>query len=346
MVNRAAYMTDIRKMEIRNIPYPELGDDEVVVKMEYVGICGSDVHYYEKGRIGSFVVNSDFILGHEGAGTIVSIGKNVTSHKVGDRVALEPGIPCGHCYYCKTGNYHLCPDVRFLATPPYDGCFRNFISYPADMAFTLPSNVSSKEGSLVEPLAVGLHAVEQGDVKLGDSIVILGAGCIGLMTLLASKARGASDITVVDVMDNRLDKAKEMGATHVINAKRDDAVLAVKKLTKNRGVDVAFETAGSDFTARECAHLIRRGGTVVLVGMAAKDSFEYDFSVLMAKEATIKTVFRYKNIYPSAISAIAHGNIDLSKLNPVEYLFDDIANAFEDNINRKSEITKSIIRMN
>lgn len=345
MRNRAAFMTDLRKMEIRDIPYPEAKDNEVIVQMEYVGICGSDVHYYEKGRIGSFVVNGDFILGHEGAGTIVSIGKDVSSHYIGERVALEPGIPCGHCYYCKTGNYHLCPDVRFLATPPYDGCFMNYIAYPADMVFTLPHSVSSEEGALVEPLAVGIHAVEQGDVKLGDSIVILGSGCIGLMTLLAAKARGASDITVVDIMDNRLEKAMEMGAARVINARKEDVLVAVDKITNGRGMDIAFETAGSEITAKQTAHLIRRGGTAVLVGMTSNNSFEYDFAALMAKEATIRMVFRYKNIYPAAISAIAHGNIDLSKLNPTEYSFSDIADAFEDNINHKNDITKIVIKM-
>ena len=345
MRNRAAYMTGLRKMEIRDIPYPEAKDNEVIVQMEYVGICGSDVHYYEKGRIGSFIVNGDFILGHEGAGTIVAIGNDVSSHYVGERVALEPGIPCGHCYYCKTGNYHLCPDVKFLATPPYDGCFMNYIAYPEDMVFSLPSSVSSKEGALVEPLAVGIHAVEQGSVKLGDSVVILGSGCIGLMTLLAAKASGASDITVVDIMDNRLEKAMEMGATRVINARNEDVIAAIDKLTKGRGVDIAFETAGNELTARQTAHLIRRGGTAVLVGMTSSNSFEYDFAELMAKEATIKTVFRYKNIYPAAISAIANGNIDLSKLNPTEYGFPDIAKAFEDNITHKSDITKIVIRM-
>ena len=260
-------------------------------------------------------------------------------------MALEPGIPCGHCYYCKTGNYHLCPDVRFLATPPYDGCFMNYIAYPADMVFTLPHSVSSEEGALVEPLAVGIHAVEQGDVKLGDSIVILGSGCIGLMTLLAAKARGASDITVVDIMDNRLEKAMEMGAARVINARKEDVLVAVDKITNGRGMDIAFETAGSEITAKQTAHLIRRGGTAVLVGMTSNNSFEYDFAALMAKEATIRTVFRYKNIYPAAISAIAHGNIDLSKLNPTEYSFSDIADAFEDNINHKNDITKIVIKM-
>ncbi len=345
MRNSAAYMTGIREMVIRDIPYPDIKEDEVLVKMEYVGICGSDVHYYEKGRIGSFVVSGDFILGHEGAGVVVGVGERVDALKIGQRVALEPGIPCGHCYYCKRGNYHLCPDVRFLATPPYDGCFRNYIAYPANMVFPLPPQVSSKDGALVEPLSVGIHAVEQGNVELGDSVVILGAGCIGLMTLLASKARGVSNIIVVDIMDNRLEKALEMGATHVINAKKEDLMKTSDKITKEHGSDVVFETAGSDITAKQTVRLVRRGGTVVLVGMSAKDSFEYDFSSLMAKEATIKTVFRYKNVYPAAISALASGNIDLSKLNPAEYMFYDIKQAFEDNINLKNEITKIVIKM-
>lgn len=345
MNNRAAFMTGLKQMEIREIPVPEPKEKEVLVKVEYVGICGSDVHYYEHGKIGDFIVNGDFILGHECAGTVVAIGKGVKKLQVGDRVALEPGVTCGQCEFCKSGRYNLCPDVEFLATPPYYGCFENYIAFPENMAFKLPSSITTKEGALVEPLSVGMHAAKQGRVTLGSSVVILGAGCIGLMTLLASKAFGAIDITVVDVIPKRLEKAMELGATRVINAAEMDAVKRIYELTDGEGVDIVMETAGSVKTVQQTAYMVKRGGTVVLVGMAPQDIIEYNFAKLLGKEAEIKTVFRYRNIYPQAIKAMDEGLIDVSGIVTHEYSFDEIAEAFDVNINRKNDVVKIIIKI-
>lgn len=345
MNNRAAFMTGLKQMEIREIPVPEPKEKEVLVKLEYVGICGSDVHYYEHGKIGDFIVNGDFILGHECAGTVVAIGKGVKQLQVGDRVALEPGVTCGQCEFCKSGRYNLCPDVEFLATPPYHGCFENYIAFPENMAFKLPSSITTREGALVEPLSVGMHAAKQGGVTLGSSVVILGAGCIGLTTLLASKAFGAIDITVVDVIPKRLDKALELGATRVINAAEMDAVKLIYELTDGEGVDVVMETAGAVKTVQQTAYMVKRGGTVVLVGMAPQDIIEYNFAKLLGKEAEIKTVFRYRNIYPQAIKAMDEGLIDVSGIVTHEYSFDEIAEAFDVNINRKNDVVKIIIKI-
>lgn len=345
MNNRAAFMTGLKQMEIREIPVPEPKEKEVLVKLEYVGICGSDVHYYEHGKIGDFIVNGDFILGHECAGTVVAIGKDVKQLQVGDRVALEPGVTCGQCEFCKSGRYNLCPDVEFLATPPYHGCFENYIAFPENMAFKLPNHITSREGALVEPLSVGMHAAKQGGVTLGSSVVILGAGCIGLTTLLASKAFGAIDITVVDVIPKRLDKALELGATRVINAAERDAVKLIDELTDGEGVDIVMETAGAVKTVQQTAYMVKRGGTVVLVGMAPQDIIEYNFAKLLGKEAEIKTVFRYRNIYPQAIKAMAEGLIDVSGIVTHEYSFDEIAEAFDVNINRKNDVVKIVIKI-
>jgi len=304
MTNKAAFMTDLEKMEIREIPMPVPGDGEILVKLEYVGICGSDVHYYEYGRIGDFIVNGDFILGHECAGTVVKTGNGVKTLREGDRVALEPGITCGECEFCKTGRYNLCPDVQFLATPPYQGCFENYITFPENMAFKLPDTVSSKEGALIEPLSVGLEAAEQGNVTLGSSVLILGAGCIGLTTLLACKAHGATDITVVDVIPKRLDKALELGATNVIDASQEDVLAACQKLTGGEGAEIVIETAGAVKTTQQTPYLVKRGGTIVLVGMAPQDEFDFNFSKLMGEVAEIKTIFRYKNLFGKAIKAV------------------------------------------
>ena len=338
-------MVGLDKMEIRDIPMPEPKEKEVLVEMEYVGICGSDVHYFHDGRCGSYVVEGDFMLGHECAGTVVALGEGVQSLKVGDRVALEPGITCGECEFCKRGLYNLCPDVQFLATPPVQGCYENYIAFPENMCFKLPENISTKEGALIEPLSVGLHAANQGNVQLGDSVVILGAGCIGLVTLLACKAHGASDITVVDVITKRLDYAMKLGATRVINGKEKDAVEEIMKLTNGVGVEKVFETAGSPFTIQQTPYIVKRAGTITLVGISAQEKIEYNFAQIMDKEPTIKSVFRYRNIYPQAIAAIADGTIDVSGIVTHEFAFDDIQEAFDCAINNKDDVVKAVIKI-
>lgn len=338
-------MTDLDKMEIRDIEMPKAGAKEVLVELEYVGICGSDVHYFHDGRCGDYKVEGDFMLGHECAGTVVELGEGVENLKVGDKVALEPGITCGQCEFCKTGRYNLCPDVQFLATPPVQGCYENYIAFPENMCFKLPENISTKEGALVEPLSVGMHAANQGDVKLGDSVVILGAGCIGLVTLLACKAHGATDITVVDVIPKRLDYAVKLGATRVINGKEVNAVEEMDKLTDGAGVDKVFETAGSPVTIQQTPYMVKNGGTIVLVGISAQEKIEYNFAKIMAKEAKIESVFRYRNIYPQAIAAIADGMIDVSGIVTHEFDFDDIQEAFDCAINNKDEVVKAVIKI-
>lgn len=345
MENKAVFMTGINSMETRTVDIPEIKENEVLVKIEYVGICGSDSHYLESGAIGDFVVEGDFILGHECAGEVVKLGSKVTDLEVGDKVALEPGITCGECEFCKTGKYNLCPDVEFLATPPYHGCLVNYLAFPANMCFKLPSNITSKEGALVEPLAVGMHAAEQGKVTLGDSVIILGAGCIGLVTLLACKAYGATDITVVDVMQKRLDFATALGASRVINASEEDPVKVMDKITNGRGLDFVIETAGSKVTIKQTSYLVKSGGTIVLVGMAPEDIVDYNFAKIMAKEATITSVFRYRNIYKKAIDAISKGIIDVSGIVTHEFDFEDTAKAFEYVSKNKNDVVKAVIKV-
>jgi len=345
MKNRAAYMTGLNKMEIRDIEMPVLRDRDVLVKLEYVGICGSDVHYLEHGKIGDFIVDGDFILGHECAGTVAEVGSGVQNLKVGDKVALEPGITCGQCEFCKSGRYNLCPDVEFLATPPYHGSLMNYIAFPENMCFKLPENITTKEGALVEPLAVGMHAAIQGNVKLGDSVVILGAGTIGLVTLLACKAYGATEITVVDVLPKRLEYARKLGATATINALEADVFAEIDKITGKKGMDIVIETAGSARTISQTPYLVKNGGTIVLVGLAPQDIIEFNFAKIMAKEAQIKSVFRYRNIYPTAIKAIAKGIIDISGIVTHEFDFEDSAKAFDHVINNKQDVVKAVIKI-
>lgn len=347
-MQKGAYMQGTDKMIIKEIPVPETKEKEVLVQIEYVGICGSDVHYFHHGCCGAYKVDlsEDFMLGHECAGTVVKVGEGVTDLKVGDRVALEPGITCGKCEFCKSGQYNLCPDVVFLATPPVQGCYEQFIAFPEDMCFKLPDNMSTLEGCLIEPLSVGFHAANQGGVGVGDSVVILGAGCIGLVTLLACKAHGAGQIIVADLVDARLDKAKELGATAVINSKNVDVFKEIEKLTGGRGADVVFETAGSAVTIAQTPFFVRRGGTITLVGISAQEEINYNFAQIMDKEATIKSVFRYRNIYSKAIAAVSSGAIDVKGIVTHEFDLDHIQEAFDEAVNNKTDLVKAVIKVN
>ncbi|MGE5495043.1 MAG: NAD(P)-dependent alcohol dehydrogenase [Burkholderiales bacterium] len=346
MKNKAVFMSGTNNMITKEVPMPVPGSKDVLIRIDVVGICGSDVHYYQHGRIGDFVVNGDFILGHECAGEVVGVGSEVKKLAVGDRVALEPGKTCGKCKYCKTGRYNLCPDVEFFATPPYHGVFTNYVTHPEDMCFKLPENVSNLEGALVEPLAVGLHASGTGDVKLGDTVVIFGAGCIGLVTLLSCKARGASKVFVVDILENRLETANKLGATETINAKECDALARIAELTDGQGADVVIETAGSEITLKQTADAVSRGGTIVLVGMTPNDETCFNFMKLMGKEGQLKTIFRYRNLYPVAINAIASGAIDVKGIVSHEFDFDHVKEAFDFVSANAKDVVKAVIRIN
>jgi len=345
MMSRAVYMQGTNNMVTKEVPVPVPGANEVLIRIKVVGICGSDVHYYQHGRIGDFVVEGDFILGHESAGEVVEVGSEVKSLKVGDRVALEPGRTCGKCKYCKEGKYNLCPNVEFFATPPYHGVFADYVTHPEDMCFKLPDNVSFMEGSLVEPLAVGLHASGMGEVKLGDTVVIFGSGCIGLVTLLSCKARGASKVYVVDVLENRLETAKRLGADDVINAKECDLIQKIEELTDGQGADVVIETAGSEVTIKQTAEVVSRGGTIVLVGMTPKDETCFNFMKLMGKEGQLKTIFRYRNLYPVAISAISSGAINVKNIVSHQYDFDNVKEAFDFVVNNAKDVVKAVINI-
>lgn len=345
MKNQAVYMEGVNHMGFRDIPVPAVGDKEVLVKVDVVGICGSDVHYYQHGRIGDFIVEGDFILGHECAGEVVAVGSAVKTLTVGDRVALEPGKTCGVCEFCKSGKYNLCPDVEFFATPPYHGVFQNYVAHPENMCFKLPDHVTNAEGALVEPLAVGLHASGQGNVKLGDTVVIFGAGCIGLVTLLSCKARGASTVILVDVLENRLAKAVELGATHAINAKNADVLKTIDELTGGHGAHVVIETSGAEIAVKQTADVVKRGGTIVLVGMTANDEVSFNFMKLMGKEGEVKTIFRYRNLYPVAINAIASGAIDVKKIISHEFNFCDTQKAFDYVIENAQDVVKAVIKI-
>ena len=342
---KVAVMLGIGKMGFEEREIPKVKDAEVLVKLEYVGICGSDLHYYETGAIGDYVVKPPFVLGHEPGGTVVEVGKNVKHLKVGDRVALEPGKTCGHCEFCKTGRYNLCSDVVFFATPPVDGVFQEYVAHEAELCFKLPDNVSTLEGALIEPLAVGFHAAIQGDAHLGQKAVVMGAGCIGLVSMMALKARGVSEVYVVDIMEKRLEKALELGATGVINGAKEDVLERVKELTDGAGMDLVIETAGTEITTRQAIHMAKKGSNIVLVGYSKTGEMTLPMSLVLDKELTFKTVFRYRHIYPMAIDAVAAGKVNLKGIVTDVFRLDEAQKAMDYSVNNKADIVKAVIRI-
>ncbi len=327
MSNKTFYMTDIEKLEVGEAPMPKIGADDVLIKVRSVGICGSDLHYYREGAIGDFKVEFPFILGHEAAGIVEEVGENVTSLKKGDRVCMEPGVPCMKCEECLSGHYNLCRDVRFWATPPYDGVLSEYVAHPAAFTFKIPDNMSFTEGALVEPLAIGLHACNMGGVKLGQTVAILGAGCIGLVTLLAAKAYGATQIIVGDVLEKRLNKARELGAV-AVNTAEEDFAAKVMELTGGRGADVCIDCAGFSATVDSCLSSAKPAGTVIIVGLGQDRVDGFNTGIMSTKELTVKSIFRYRNLFPTAINAIAGGRIDVGTIVSHRFSFDDTINAF------------------
>lgn len=342
---KAAVMTDLMKVEIQEVEAPKPKPDEVLIKIEYVGVCGSDLHYYEHGRIGDFLVETPFILGHEAAGTVVETGSGVKDLKVGDRVALEPGKTCGKCEFCKSGKYNLCKDVIFFATPPVNGVFQEYVAHEAGLCFKLPENVSTMEGALIEPLAVGLHAALQGDATLGQTAVVTGTGCIGLCSLLSLKAMGVSKIIVVDIMEKRLQKALELGADYIINGKEEDTLGRIMELTNGKGFDIGIETAGSQITASQLIKSAKKGSTIVFVGYSASGEMTLPIGMALDKELNFKTVFRYRNIYPMAIEAVSKGQINVKDIVTDYFELNDIQKALDTCVKDKANVVKGVIKV-
>lgn len=342
---KVAVMTSIGNIEMieRDIPKPK--DNEVLVKIEYVGICGSDLHYYETGAIGEYIVKPPFVLGHESGGIVTEVGKDVKNLKVGDKVALEPGKTCGHCTFCKEGKYNLCPDVVFFATPPIDGVFQEYVVHPEDLSFKLPEKLSTLEGALIEPLSVGMHAAIQGKASIGQTAFVAGAGCIGLCSMMSLKACGVSNVYVIDIMEKRLKKALDLGASGVINASNEDVIKRVMEITDGAGSDITIETSGSEISTNQSIEYAKKGSTIVLVGYSKTGMINMKVSLALDKELTFKTVFRYRHIYPIAIEAVENKIINIKNIVTNTFDFKDIQRALDDSIKDKANIVKSVVKI-
>lgn len=349
MKNSEAILVTPKKFEIQKCPMPEPKENEVLLKVEYVGMCGSDIHGFE---FGPFIPpkdpNQKIGLGHEVAGEVVGIGSKVTKFKVGDKVIIEPGVPDSTCEYCRTGRYNICPSVDFMATQPnYKGALCQYMTHPEDWTYHLPETMTTLEGALVEPAAVGMHAAILGEAKVGKSIVILGGGTIGLMVLQACLSLGATDITVVDVIPKRLELALKLGAKRVINGKEQDTVQVLRsnELYGDHGVDLVFEAAGSAFTAGQAVQIVARGGKIMMVGTQSKP-VPIDF-LKINREVTIQTAFRYCNNFPQTIEAIATGRFNVKDMVTNIYDYKDVQTAFEEAIDpvKKLDMVKGVVKV-
>lgn len=338
---RAAVLTDTEVFELEERDRPDPSPDEVVVKIRDVGICGSDVHYYNHGRIGDYVVEDPLVLGHESAGEVVAVGEEVDSLAVGTRVTLEPGVPCRRCAHCKRGEYHLCEDVTFMATPPHDGAFTEYVTWPADFAYELPENVTTREGALCEPLSVGIHACRRGDVGTGDTVLITGAGPIGLLVMEAAYAAGATDVLVTDVVKEKLAFAEQRGADRGIDVTEEDLATAVDEYTDGTGADVVVEASGAEPSIQSTLDGVRRGGTVVFVGLADEANVPLDVLDIIDNELDVHGSFRYANTYDTAIDLLAEGTVDVEGIIDFASSLEDIDEAFQRSM--EPEVVKGMI---
>jgi len=324
--NQAAVLRKVNDLVLESRPMPVPKPHEVLLAMKSVGICGSDVHYWVEGRIGSFVVEAPMVVGHESAGQVVQVGSDVKHLKAGDRVTIEPGVPCKSCHYCKVGRYNLCPDVKFMATPPYDGSIANFIVHDASFCYKLEDHVSYEEGAMCEPLSVGIHACGRANIQIGAKVLIMGAGPIGLVSLLSARASGATKITIVDLKPERLEMAKKLGADGVILA---TANIAEEIEKQNLGpIDVSIECSGAQPALKSALAATRPGGVVVLVGMGSKE-ITLPLVEAAAREVDIRGVFRYANTYPKALALITSGQIDVKPLITHRFNMNDVVKAFQ-----------------
>lgn len=343
-VMKAAVMNKPFEIEIKEMDVPGVQGDEVLVKVMTVGVCGSDIHYYEHGRIGRYVVEKPIILGHECAGIVVAIGEKVTKFKIGDRVAIEPGITCGKCEYCKQGRYNLCPDVEFLATPPIDGAFVQYLKHREDFLFPIPDELSFEEAALVEPFSVGIHASKRSQIQPGSSVAIMGMGPVGLTAVAAVKAFGASNIIVTDLEANRLEAAKRLGATHAINIANGDPNEQILQITNGKGVDVAFETAGNPHALRSALKAVKRGGKLAIVGLPPQDEIALNVPLIADNELDIFGIFRYANTYSQGIEFLK--TTDLTSLITDKFVLEETKEALERARVNKKESLKVIVYPN
>jgi L-iditol 2-dehydrogenase len=330
LINRCLYLDAQHRLTLRQEPVPEPGAGEVLVRIMANGICGSDIHFYRDGRLGNFVVTDPYLPGHEASGQIAALGPAVKGLAVGDRVVIEPGIPCGHCSYCRVGRYNLCQSVIFLSAPPVNGTFCDYLAVRADAVFPMPAGLGFAEAALVEPTAVAVQAVKRARFALGASALVVGAGPIGLLIMQVFRAAGGGPVWCSDLQPSRLAKAGRLGGKAW-----PDPIQPV--------FDVVFDSSGS---AKACADLFqyaKPGGCVVQVGWPAGNVVPLDIAALMEKELDYVGVNRYANAFPAALEYIADGRVRAEPLITHRFSLDDAVEAFRFTAANPNEVIKTIV---
>jgi len=338
----------IRDLRVERAPVPTPGPGEVLLKIASVGTCGSDVHYYLEGGIGDAIVKEPITMGHEFSAWIAGFGPGVEgAHglRLGQLVAVEPAISCGVCEFCQHGHPNICPNVRFCGTPPIDGVFAEYAVMPAENCFPLPEGFSADDGALLEPLGIAIHAVDLAHLKVGQTVAVLGAGVIGLMTAAVAKAAGAGMIYMTEPLAHRRQFALEYAADAVFDPKSEDVVAAILRATNGRGVDVAFEAAGAHETPDQAARVTCPGGKVVVVGIPADDTMTMNASVIRRKGLTIKLVRRMKHTYLRAIRMVSKGIVDIKPLATHHFPLERIIEAFELVAGYKDGVLRAMIQV-
>ncbi|MCK4248552.1 MAG: NAD(P)-dependent alcohol dehydrogenase [Candidatus Omnitrophica bacterium] len=338
-------LSDLKRFEIKEAAKPSPGKDEVLVRIRFVGICGSDVHYWNEGRIGSQIVKFPFIIGHECSGEVAELGEGVTGFNIGQRVAVEPAIPCGECEHCKGKRFNICPQVRFLGTPPIDGAFREYLVMPVKNVLALPENISLEEAVVLEPFTIGVYAQKLGGFKSGDTVIIAGAGPIGLSVLMAVKALGAKQIFVTDLMEDRLALAEKMGADLVYNAGKGGVADFIMEQTGTRGVDISFEAAGEQSAVSDAIASARVGGRCVVIGIPAQGEIKIDFDIVRRREMPLIHIRRQNESADTAIALAAENKVDLKQMITHKFKINEIDKAFEIVSQRQDGVVKALVEM-
>ncbi|KAL4890122.1 hypothetical protein BDV59DRAFT_204717 [Aspergillus ambiguus] len=340
--NPSFVLRAVKDVSFEERPVPALKDPwDVRVRVAETGICGSDVHYWQRGRIGDFVLESPIVLGHESSGVIEEVGSAVKNLKVGQKVAIEPGVPCRHCDYCRSGSYNLCPDTVFAATPPHDGTLSKYYITQSDYCYPIPAHMDLEEGAMVEPVAVAVQITKVGNVRPNQNIVVFGCGPIGLLCQAVSKAYAARKVIGVDISQSRLDFAKSFSADGVFlpPAKpegTDDsewseqlAKMIKKQFDLGEGPDVVIEATGAQACIQTGVHLTKKGGMYVQAGMG-KENVTFPITTACIRDLTIRGSIRYTTgCYPTAVDLVASGKIDVKKLITDRYTFENAEDAFE-----------------
>lgn len=302
---KASFLIRQGEIEVREIEAPALADDEVLVRVASVGVCGSDVHYYQHGKIGPYIVDKPMILGHELSGTIEAVGSAVNPDRIGKRVAVEPQRPCRKCDQCQAGRYNLCPNIEFYATPPIDGAFAELVKIQNEFAFDIPDSVSFDAAALIEPLSVGIWACKRAEIGPGSRVLIAGAGPIGIIMAQTASALGAKEVIVTDISDDRREFAMQYGATKTLDPRVDQI--------EGLDVDAFIDASGVAQAVSQGIKGVGPAGRVILVGMG-NDDVLLPVSYIQNKEIWVSGVFRYANTWPTGIEMVASGKVNLDVL--------------------------------